>query len=177
MRPVKVTIDTNVLLGTLQDNPQSKSCREIIRLAQRRLIDLSVTPMVDMDDATGQAMGLVMQYKREGVLTETRPAHRPRYANPAAPPPIEPDEKLETDIIKCLKPEAGRNWRLLKDNDQKDVDHLMSHKQNGRHLFITCETGRGGMWRKRACLRRLGIRVTTPNGFIRARGGWQRCGS
>ena len=171
MRPVRVTIDTNVLLGTQEENPQSISCREIVRLARERLIDLAVTPMVDMDDTTGHAIRLYLQYNGEGFLTETRPVYRGRYANPASPPAMSPDRELERRVIQCLKPKAGRDWKHLRSNDKKDVDHLMSHALNGRVLFITSETGKGGLWRKRACLRRLGIRVTTPNGFIRAWGG------
>ena len=90
-----------------------------------------------MDDERGHATRFVVSRPRAGFLTENPPVHRGEHHNPAAPPPVKPDPVLEGRITARLRPEAGGDWRTLGTNDKKDVDHSMSHAQNGRDIFIT----------------------------------------
>ncbi len=76
---------------------------------------------------------------------------------------MKPDPVLEEKIIACLRPETGGDWRTLRTNDKKDVDHLMSHAQNGRDIFITNDRR---IWRRGSCLRGSGIVVVKPTEFI-----------
>lgn len=54
----------------------------------------------------------------------------------------------------------------LKRNDRNDVDQLFSHAQNRRDVFISNDTTQFGSARKRACLKRLGITMLTPEQFV-----------
>ncbi len=170
-RPSRVATDTNVVLGTLEGDPQSESCRRMVESAERGLIDLAVTPTVDMDDERGHATRFVVSGLRAGFPTEIPPAHRGEHYNPAAPPPMKPDPVLEGRIIARLRPEAGGDWRTLGTNDKKDVDHSMSHAQNGRDIFITNDrrTRRRG-----SCLRESGMVAATPMEFTER---WNQSGA
>lgn len=164
---LKVTVDTNIVIYSDQNLPESASCRQIFELARQRIVDVAVVPDFDFDGPQGLALRRVVRGENiEGFLTRIRQVYRPPFANPPpAPPALAPDKVLEAGIIGCLKPEAGRTWRILKKTDKMDVNHLMAHAQNGRDLFITCDKR---ILKKHACLSVLGIRVITPNDFIQA---------
>ncbi len=165
--PLKVTVDTNIVIYSVQNLPESASCRQIFELARQRVVDVAVVPDFDFDGPQGSALRLVVRGENiEGFLTRISQVYRPRFANPPpAPPALEPDKVLEAEIIRCLKPKALRTWRTLKGRDKMDVNHLMAHAQNGRDLFITCDKR---ILKKQPCLSVLGIRVITANEFIQA---------
>ena len=160
----RVTADTNVILGLPESHAEAQACREIFALAKEGKIDLAVTRMVDFDDARGNAMRQVIRGIRGGYLQEIPEVFRSIYAYPQNPPWVEPDERLEETIIRCLKPRSVRPWRKLRENDRRDVDHLMAHARSQRDIFVTCDTG---LCKRRDCLSRLGIRVMKPSEFLR----------
>lgn len=157
---IRVTLDTNVLIGGLDGKEEEQEIyRRLVSWHEQQTIEIAISNRIEKDKETDKDRA--KSYKHLLEATRFTEISSPFRVGVSQDHGIMGDES----VLQCLHKIRDVDYATTSLNTLWDIDHLYGHFISHRDWFLTNE---GKIWKKRPFLSRIRINVSTPAVFTKA---------
>lgn len=157
---ILVTLDTNVLIGGIDGDAESRRAFDTLRkYEQLKVIQLALTSRFDLDKASdGDIARVKRHYRVARMFPSLSGPFRIGISAIGGPDHIVRNNHPNFDAILGI-----RNRSTRSQNSVADSDHLYAHWSAGYDYFLTCDRP---ILKKAKVLASVGVKVLSPTTFV-----------